>query len=68
MFGKREQLITLTADVGGLTLAFLAYYVVRIQSGWVQFSIEPEVILPLVAINAFLDGALRALRTLPALV
>jgi exopolysaccharide biosynthesis polyprenyl glycosylphosphotransferase len=53
MFGKREQLITLTADVGGLTLAFLAYYVVRIQSGWVQFSIEPEVILPLVAVNAF---------------
>jgi exopolysaccharide biosynthesis polyprenyl glycosylphosphotransferase len=53
MFGKREKLITVLADVIGLTLAFLVYYAVRIESGWIQLSIEPELFLPLIAVNAF---------------
>ncbi len=36
-----------------LSLAFLAYYVIRVESGWMEVSITPELILPLIATSLY---------------
>jgi exopolysaccharide biosynthesis polyprenyl glycosylphosphotransferase len=45
---RREHIVTLLIDVLTINLAYLAYYYFRVRSGWIPYSIEPELILPMV--------------------
>ena len=48
MNARREHIVTLLIDVLTINLAYLAYYYFRVRSGWIPYSIEPELILPMV--------------------
>jgi exopolysaccharide biosynthesis polyprenyl glycosylphosphotransferase len=45
---RREHIVTLLVDVFTINLAYFAYYFFRVRSGWVPYSIEPELVLPMV--------------------
>jgi exopolysaccharide biosynthesis polyprenyl glycosylphosphotransferase len=47
MSARREYIVTLLIDVFTINLAYLAYYCFRVRSGWIPYSIEPELILPM---------------------
>ncbi|RPI06717.1 MAG: sugar transferase, partial [Ignavibacteriae bacterium] len=47
MSHRRENTVTLLIDVFTINLAYLAYYYFRVRSGWIPYSIEPELLLPL---------------------
>jgi exopolysaccharide biosynthesis polyprenyl glycosylphosphotransferase len=48
MNSRREHIITLLIDILTINLAYLAYYYFRVRSGWIPYSIEPELFLPMV--------------------
>ncbi len=48
MNARREYIVTLLIDVLTINLAYIAYYYFRVRSGWIPYSIEPELILPMV--------------------
>jgi len=48
MNARREHIVTLLIDIFTINLAYLAYYYFRVRSGWIPYSIEPELILPMV--------------------
>jgi exopolysaccharide biosynthesis polyprenyl glycosylphosphotransferase len=50
---KSEIASCLLSDFVAINLAWLSYYYVRVQSGWVSVPIEPEVWLPLVFVYVF---------------
>lgn len=43
-------MVTLAIDFVMVNLAFVFYYWIRVKSGWFQYSIEPEFILPMFAV------------------
>jgi exopolysaccharide biosynthesis polyprenyl glycosylphosphotransferase len=47
---RREHYVTLVIDIITINLAYLAYYLFRVQSGLVPYSIEPELLLPMIFI------------------
>jgi exopolysaccharide biosynthesis polyprenyl glycosylphosphotransferase len=47
MSKKTEILIVLLADLLALCLAWYAYFLVRVQSGWIDIALEPEFWLPM---------------------
>jgi exopolysaccharide biosynthesis polyprenyl glycosylphosphotransferase len=47
MNSRRQHIFTLLIDILSINLAYLAYYVFRIRSGWIPYSTEPELLLPL---------------------
>ena len=50
MNSRRQHIITILIDVLTINLAYLAYYVFRVRSGWIPYSIEPELFLPMMFI------------------
>jgi exopolysaccharide biosynthesis polyprenyl glycosylphosphotransferase len=48
MSARREHSVTLLIDVFTINLAYLAYYFFRVRSGWIPYSIEPDLLLPMV--------------------
>jgi exopolysaccharide biosynthesis polyprenyl glycosylphosphotransferase len=44
---RREHIVTVLIDILTINLAYFAYYCVRVQSGWIPYSIEPELLLPM---------------------
>ena len=48
MNSRREHIVTLLIDVLTINLAYLAYYFFRVRSGWIPYSIEPDLLLPMV--------------------
>jgi exopolysaccharide biosynthesis polyprenyl glycosylphosphotransferase len=47
MNSRRENIVTLLIDILTINLAYLTYYFFRVQSGWIPYSIEPELLLPM---------------------
>jgi exopolysaccharide biosynthesis polyprenyl glycosylphosphotransferase len=45
---RYEHYITLLIDILTINLAYLAYYYFRVRSGWIPYSIEPELLLPMI--------------------
>jgi exopolysaccharide biosynthesis polyprenyl glycosylphosphotransferase len=45
-----EHYVTLLIDIFTINLAYLAYYFFRVSSGWIPYSIEPELLLPMIII------------------
>ncbi len=50
MNARREHIVTLLIDVLTINIAYLAYYYFRIRSGWIPYSIEPELLLPMMSV------------------
>jgi len=50
---RREYIVTLLIDVLTINLAYLAYYYFRVRSGWIPYSIEPELYLPMVFVCVY---------------
>jgi exopolysaccharide biosynthesis polyprenyl glycosylphosphotransferase len=45
---RRQNIVTILIDVFTINLAYLFYYVVRVRSEWTSYSIEPELLLPMI--------------------
>ncbi len=50
---RREYIVTLLIDVLTINLAYFAYYYFRVRSGWIPYSIEPELLLPMVFVCVY---------------
>jgi hypothetical protein len=50
---QREHIVTLLIDVLTINLAYFAYYCFRVRSGWIPYSIEPELLLPMVFVCVY---------------
>jgi exopolysaccharide biosynthesis polyprenyl glycosylphosphotransferase len=50
MNSRRQHIITILIDIFTINLAYLAHYVFRVRSGWIPYSIEPELLLPMMFI------------------
>jgi exopolysaccharide biosynthesis polyprenyl glycosylphosphotransferase len=44
---QRERIFTILADILTINLAYIGYYYIRVRSGWIPYSIEPELFLPM---------------------
>jgi FlaA1/EpsC-like NDP-sugar epimerase len=53
MNSRREYIVTLLIDVLTINLAYLAYYAFRVRSGLIPYSIEPELLLPMIFICTY---------------
>jgi hypothetical protein len=51
--GRKEWHIIVIADIVAFNVAFVLYYWFRIRSGWIEYSIEPEIVLPMLALTAY---------------
>jgi exopolysaccharide biosynthesis polyprenyl glycosylphosphotransferase len=47
---RRQHIFTVLIDIFTINMAYLAYYVFRVRSGWIPYMIEPELLLPLIFI------------------
>ncbi len=50
---KREWHYTVLADFVAANVAFVLYYWLRIKTGWIAYSIEPELVLPMLVLSAY---------------
>jgi exopolysaccharide biosynthesis polyprenyl glycosylphosphotransferase len=50
---RAERILLFTLDFVTINLAYLAYYWLRVRSGWLSYAIEPELVLPMVAIYVY---------------
>ncbi|MBN1398393.1 MAG: sugar transferase [Bacteroidetes bacterium] len=53
MNSRSQHIATIVIDIITINLAYLAYYAFRVRSGWIPYSIEPELILPMMIICAY---------------
>ncbi len=53
MSKQTEKILLLLTDFFSINLAYFAYYVIRIRSGWIDYPIEPELWLPMMAIYVY---------------
>lgn len=53
MNAKRERLFTVLADFVTINLAYVGYYYIRVRTGWIPYSIEPELLLPMFSIYVY---------------
>ena len=53
MFKRRELYASIVIDLVTINLAYVCYYVIRVQSGWIRFAIEPEFFLPMAAVCGY---------------
>ena len=52
--GKRIQiLVTLAVDLITICFAWLAYYAIRVQSGWIHTAVQPDFLIPMISIYGF---------------
>ncbi|MCC6396051.1 MAG: sugar transferase [Bacteroidetes bacterium] len=49
----KERLILLVTDAITLSLGWIAYYLIRVQTGWVDVSIVPDLWMPMVLVTAY---------------
>jgi exopolysaccharide biosynthesis polyprenyl glycosylphosphotransferase len=53
MNSRRQHIATILIDILTINLAYLAFYSFRVRSGWVPYSIEPELLLPMLIICVY---------------
>jgi exopolysaccharide biosynthesis polyprenyl glycosylphosphotransferase len=53
MNSRRQHITTLLIDIITINLAYFAYYCFRVRSGWIPYSIEPELLLPMLIICVY---------------
>jgi len=50
---RREQLVLVTTDLLTICLSWAVYYLVRVRSGWLDVTVEPELLVPMIAVYLF---------------
>jgi len=50
---RTEKIVLLTVDFLAINLAWLTYYALRVWSGWVAYSVEPDLWLPMLVVYAY---------------
>ena len=53
MSKRTERILLLALDFLTVNLAYYAYYLLRVRSGWLSYPIEPDLILPMLAIYVY---------------
>ena len=53
MSKRTERILLFTVDFLTLNASYYAYYMLRVQSGWVEYPIEPELWLPMAAVYIY---------------
>ena len=53
MAKRTERLLLLALDFLTINLAYATYYWLRVRSGWFAYAIEPELLLPMIAIYIY---------------
>lgn len=53
MSSKKEILLLLISDLIAVNLAWIAYYMVRIESGWIVYTTVPSFLAPMIVIYFF---------------
>ena len=53
MSKRSERILLLLLDFFTLNAAYLVYYWLRVRSGWFFYAIEPELLLPMVAVYVY---------------
>ncbi len=48
-----EKIITLLIDILAFTMAWLCYYLIRVESGWFSYYVKPEFFIPMIVINIY---------------
>ncbi|MBI5020374.1 MAG: sugar transferase [Ignavibacteriales bacterium] len=48
-----EKIRTISIDLVAVCCAWLCYYLFRIKSGWLTYSVEPDFIVPMIAVGIF---------------
>jgi exopolysaccharide biosynthesis polyprenyl glycosylphosphotransferase len=49
----KERLILLVTDAITLSLGWIAYYLIRVQTGWVDVAIVPDLWMPMILVTAY---------------
>jgi len=47
---RRQQIIAILVDIFTINASYILYYIFRVRSQWIPYSIEPEFLLPMFAI------------------
>lgn len=50
---KKEWHYAIPTDFIATNIAFVLYYWLRIRSGWIEYAIEPELVLPMLVLSAY---------------
>jgi exopolysaccharide biosynthesis polyprenyl glycosylphosphotransferase len=50
---KQQHIFTILIDIFTINLAYGAYYLIRVRSGLIPYSIEPEILLPMICISLY---------------
>ncbi|HEY6952388.1 MAG TPA: sugar transferase [Bacteroidota bacterium] len=50
---RKDWHFIIIADIAAINVAFILYYLLRIRSGWIGYSIEPELVLPMLALSLY---------------
>ena len=53
MSERTERIVLFLLDFLTINLAYYAYYLLRVRSGWIQYPIEPDLLLPLLSIYVY---------------
>jgi exopolysaccharide biosynthesis polyprenyl glycosylphosphotransferase len=53
MNDRNERLLTILVDMLTINAAYLIYYLVRVRSEWIPYSIKPDLLLPMISIYAY---------------
>lgn len=53
MSKRTERILLLALDFVTVNLAYYVYYLLRVRSGWFMYPIEPELLLPMLAIYVY---------------
>lgn len=48
-----EKIRTILIDAVSIALAWSVYYILRVRSGWMTFSMEPDFLIPMLAVGIF---------------
>ncbi len=47
---RRQHIVTILTDILTINCAYLVYYYVRVRTHWIPYTIEPEILLPLLLV------------------
>ncbi len=50
---RTQHIITVLIDLVTINLAYIAYYYLRIRCQWIPYNVEPDLIMPMIAISIY---------------
>ncbi len=53
MSKSTEKIVLLLVDFVTINLGWLVYYTLRVRSGWIAYTVEPDIWLPMLVVYAY---------------